>query len=66
MNGTAVTELRDEAPVIEAREVDHFYEGQIGWNHALDHLTLSIRRNEFLCILRAAAAKAPFCGSSPA
>src|SRR5579862_7524140 len=38
-------------PVIEATDVDHFYEGQLGWNHALDHLTLTIRRNEFLCIL---------------
>lgn len=44
-------EARDDAPVIEARQVDHFYDGQTGWNHALDRLTLTIRRNEFLCIL---------------
>ena len=38
-------------PVIEARGVDHLYESQSGWNHALDQLTLTIWRNEFLCIL---------------
>jgi NitT/TauT family transport system ATP-binding protein len=38
-------------PVIEARGIDHFYEGQSGWNHALDHLNLTIQHNEFLCIL---------------
>jgi NitT/TauT family transport system ATP-binding protein len=37
--------------VIEAVDVNHFYEGQLGWNHALDHLSLTIRHNEFLCIL---------------
>jgi NitT/TauT family transport system ATP-binding protein len=40
-----------DAPVIEAVDVNHFYEGQLGWNHALDHLSLTIRHNEFLCIL---------------
>ena len=40
-----------DAPVIEAVDVSHFYEGQLGWNHALDHLSLSIGHNEFLCIL---------------
>ena len=39
------------SPVIQMIDVDHFYEGQLGWNHALDHLTLTIGRNEFLCIL---------------
>jgi ABC-type nitrate/sulfonate/bicarbonate transport system ATPase subunit len=39
------------APVIQAIGVDHFYEGQNGWNHALDRLTLTVQRNEFLCIL---------------
>ncbi|MCO5731597.1 ABC transporter ATP-binding protein [Rhizobium sp. SSA_523] len=39
------------APVIEARSVDHFYEGQGGWNHALSNLNFSIPRNEFLCII---------------
>ena len=38
-------------PVIEATAVEHYYEGQSGWNHALDHLNLTIRHNEFLCIL---------------
>jgi NitT/TauT family transport system ATP-binding protein len=48
------TQTRDagaELAVIHAIDVDHFYEGQDGWNHALDHLNLSVRRNEFLCIL---------------
>jgi ABC-type nitrate/sulfonate/bicarbonate transport system ATPase subunit len=40
-----------EAPVIEAVDFNLFYEGQFGWNHALDHLSLSVRHNEFLCIL---------------
>jgi len=39
------------SPVILAIDVDHFYEGQSGWNHALDHLNLTVLRNEFLCIL---------------
>ena len=50
----AVAMMADEAaapPVIQMIDVDHFYEGQLGWNHALDHLTLTIERNEFLCIL---------------
>ena len=50
----AVAMTADEAatlPVIQMIDVDHFYEGQLGWNHALDHLTLTIERNEFLCIL---------------
>jgi NitT/TauT family transport system ATP-binding protein len=38
-------------PVIQAIDVDHFYEGQAGWNHALDHLNLTVPRNELLCIL---------------
>ena len=49
----AVAMTADEAatqPVIQMIDVDHFYEGQLGWNHALDHLTLTIERNEFLCI----------------
>lgn len=40
-----------EAPVIQAVDVDHFYEGQSGWNHALDHLNLIVPCNELLCIL---------------
>ncbi len=40
-----------ELPVIQAIDVDHFYEGQANWNHALDHLNLTVERNEFLCIL---------------
>jgi NitT/TauT family transport system ATP-binding protein len=50
----AVVMMADEPaapPVIQIIDVDHFYEGQRGWNHALDHLTLTIARNEFLCIL---------------
>jgi NitT/TauT family transport system ATP-binding protein len=37
--------------VVEAVAVDHFYEGQTGWVHALDRLNLAIPENEFLCIL---------------
>jgi NitT/TauT family transport system ATP-binding protein len=40
-----------EPPVIEAVDVEHFYEGQTGWNHALDHFSLTVPRNELLCIL---------------
>jgi hypothetical protein len=42
---TAVAMMADKAatpPVIQMIDVDHFYEGQLGWNHALDHLTLTI------------------------
>lgn len=42
--------MRD-VPVVEAREVDHFYEGQGGWNHALSDLSFSIPREEFLCVI---------------
>jgi NitT/TauT family transport system ATP-binding protein len=38
-------------PVIQAVDVDHVYQGQTGWNHALDHLNLTVHRNELLCIL---------------
>ena len=38
-------------PVIRAIDVDHFYEGQSDWTHALDRLNLTVDRNEFLCIL---------------
>ncbi len=40
-----------QVPVIQAVDVDHFYEGQTGWNHALDRLNLTVARNELLCIL---------------
>jgi ABC-type nitrate/sulfonate/bicarbonate transport system ATPase subunit len=40
-----------EPPVIQAIGVDHFYEGQTGWNHALARLNLTVNRNELLCIL---------------
>jgi NitT/TauT family transport system ATP-binding protein len=48
---TQTRRVASDAPVIQAIDVDHFYEGQAGWNHALDHLNLTVRRNEFLCIL---------------
>jgi NitT/TauT family transport system ATP-binding protein len=38
-------------PVIQAIDVDHLYQGQTGWNHALDHLNLTVARNELLCVL---------------
>ncbi len=37
--------------VIEAINVDHLYRGPTGWNHALDHLNLTVFRNELLCVL---------------
>ncbi len=37
--------------VIEARAVDHRYEGQAGWVHSLQGFELRIPENEFLCIL---------------
>ena len=37
--------------VIEALGVNHAYEGQDGWVHALQDFEISIPRNEFLCIL---------------
>jgi NitT/TauT family transport system ATP-binding protein len=37
--------------VVEAKGVDHFYEGPRGWVHALDAFDLCIPENEFLCIL---------------
>jgi NitT/TauT family transport system ATP-binding protein len=46
-----VAEEAARSAVIEAVAVDHFYESQSGWNHALDQLTLTIWQNEFLCIL---------------
>jgi NitT/TauT family transport system ATP-binding protein len=38
-------------PVIQAIDVDHLYKGQTSWNHALDHFSLTVPRNELLCIL---------------
>src|SRR5580704_11638792 len=38
-------------PVIEAINVDHRYKGPTGWNHALDQLSLTVPRNELLCVL---------------
>lgn len=38
-------------PVIEAIDVEHVYEGDSGWVHALEKFNLSIPENEFLCIL---------------
>jgi len=37
--------------VVEAVALDHRYEGQNGWVHALKDFALEIRANEFLCIL---------------
>ena len=39
------------AAVIQAIDVNHFYESQTGWNHALDHFNLTVPPNELLCIL---------------
>jgi NitT/TauT family transport system ATP-binding protein len=38
-------------PVIEAVGVNHAYEGNDGWVHALQGFEIEIPRNEFLCIL---------------
>lgn len=40
-----------ESLVIRASGVNHAYEGQDGWVHALQGFEIDIRRNEFLCIL---------------
>jgi len=37
--------------VIEAIGVNHAYEGQNGWVHALQGFNIAIARNEFLCLL---------------
>ena len=37
--------------VIEARGVNHAYEGQNGWVRALQDFEIAIPRNEFLCVL---------------
>jgi len=37
--------------VIEARGVNHAYEGQDGWVRALEDFEIDIARNEFLCLL---------------
>jgi len=37
--------------VIAATALEHRYEGQTGWVHALKDFNLEIRANEFLCIL---------------
>jgi ABC-type nitrate/sulfonate/bicarbonate transport system ATPase subunit len=37
--------------VIEARGVNHAYEGQNGWVRALQHFEIAIPPNEFLCLL---------------
>lgn len=38
-------------PVIRAVHVEHYYEGQNGWIHALSDLNLEIPANEFLCVI---------------
>jgi len=38
-------------PVIRAVHVEHYYEGQNGWIHALSDLNLEIPTNEFLCVI---------------
>jgi len=38
-------------PVIEARALDHYYEGQQSWIHALSNIELEIADEEFLCIV---------------
>jgi NitT/TauT family transport system ATP-binding protein len=43
--------ISQRGSVVEAIDVDHFYEGQSGWVQALDRLNLAIPENEFLCIL---------------
>lgn len=42
---------RTGRPVIAARGIDHYYEGQTGWIHALANLDLEIPPEEFLCII---------------
>lgn len=51
VGSVALPESGAETPVILARGVDHYYEGQTGWVHALSDIDLSIPREEFLCII---------------
>jgi NitT/TauT family transport system ATP-binding protein len=40
-----------ERPIIRAEHVDHYYEGQSGWIHALSDVSFEIPRKEFLCVI---------------
>jgi NitT/TauT family transport system ATP-binding protein len=51
MNEGSSSGLTDAAPVIQAVDVEHFYEGQSGWVHALDRFSVTISKNEFVCVL---------------
>jgi len=46
----AETQERPRA-VIEAIDVNHLYEGQTGWIHALENFNLTVPENEFLCVI---------------
>lgn len=48
---TASSVAPSSAFVIEARGVNHAYEGQDGWVRALQKFEIAIPRNEFLCVL---------------
>ena len=48
---TLVAEWSQHKPIIRAEHVDHYYEGQNGWIHALSDVNLEIPRKEFLCVI---------------
>ncbi len=51
MSDVMVAAAKTPGPVIRAENVDHYYEGQSGWIHALSDLNLEIPPKEFLCVI---------------
>lgn len=51
MSDVMVAVAKTPGPVIRAENVDHYYEGQNGWIHALSDLNLEIPAKEFLCVI---------------
>jgi len=46
-----VTSLNPSPFAIQAKGVNHAYEGKDGWVRALENFEIDIKRNEFLCLL---------------
>ncbi len=51
MTDATVAGAVQERPIIRAEHVDHYYEGQSGWIHALSDVSFEIPRKEFLCVI---------------
>lgn len=51
MTHATVAGAVQDSPIIRAEHVDHYYEGQSGWIHALSDVTFEIPRKEFLCVI---------------